>query len=173
MSKHKFKEDKQYKSNEEMYLLSDDEIIPEKESDMLKRLEEIPNKCCRLAFLLKSKHSICNIFRVHGEAIEVWDNTINGSEEYGVPDDLEHGWLMDKPEEGYPCSALDLDSTGADGCIFEVWERPWRCVEFPTEEQEVSNIPTCSVKFKSKFKPIYDCDGCLEGNKKIKKDKLK
>lgn len=93
------------------------------------------NKCCRLAYLLPEA-KIARIFEVYGEDLTVWDNSLE--------DDPKHGFLMQKPEEGYPCDRLT-----PDGCQFDLGSipKPLRCQNFPVSEQDLHLIDTCGFYF--------------------------
>lgn len=153
MGVHKFKEG-DYKSNEEMFLLSDDEIISG--DTITAEMQSLPDKCCRLAFI-QTKFKICEIYRVHGEAIYYFDNTHPGDTEQQLPRESDHGWELDKPEEGFPCNCLD-----STGCMFIQEDKPWRCKMFPTGENELYLIETCSYYYED-GELKGSCDGCKAG----------
>ena len=122
---------------------------PKKHQDML-------DKCCRLGFLL-SKEKIDTIFKVYGDDIEIFDNTGGENKELGEPAEPKHGWYMQKPEEGYPCTALTRN-----GCKFQGKRKPWRCKQHPTVPPEKTEnlIKTCSFKFDKNGKRRGSCDRC-------------
>ena len=83
------------------------------------------DKCCRLIYLFP-QWKIDNIFVVH-PGITYWANP-------GLDPDNpepEHGWLMDKPEEGYPCSKLTSDGVKMCGLPIKGGEKAIQVSEIP------------------------------------------
>lgn len=101
------------------------------------------NNCCRLRCLL-TPDRVMKIFVAYGPKIEVFDNSMEGE-----PD---HGWLMTKPNEGYPCDKLTPTGCG-------LGDRPTRCRDFPTSEASLRLIDTCGFKFVD-GKRQGECTGC-------------
>jgi len=152
---HKFCTYKKFRSNEEMFKLTDEEILPG--PIITPHIESLGSKCCRGAYNL-SKKALINIFKVHGEGIEVYigsqeEHTVdaltldNRLVEVVVPEDPEFGWDMHDRENGFPCIALlpngkcKYQEEGQED--FES-EKPKVCKMFPSLPSVLKNIPTCS-----------------------------
>ncbi|MBA7648130.1 hypothetical protein ES703_55912 [subsurface metagenome] len=108
------------------------------------------DKCCRLIYLFP-QWKIDNVFVVH-PGIGYWSNPSNDLDN----PEPEHGWLMDKPEEGYPCDHLT-----PDGCQFVLdgGKKPFRCQRFPIDERELALIDTCGFTFKDGIRQ-GSCNEC-------------
>lgn len=144
-----FRTDKLYRDNEEMWPLSDDEILINVVAD--------PNataKCCRAAFVYARK-PLADIFRVFGEGIEIMYSTDSGSFAEGIPPDPPWGWDMTKPEEGFPCINLT-----ADGKCGVHDHKPYRCGLWPESPTGMERMPTCSISFDEQGNRTGVCDGC-------------
>lgn len=92
------------------------------------------DKCCRLAYLLPPD-KIMKIFAIYGEDIGLWKNETD--------DDMPHGFLMQKPDEGYPCNRLT-----PEGCSLALaGKKPLKCQNFPVSEADLHLIDTCGFSF--------------------------
>ena len=159
---HEFRKDKKFRSNEEMFHLSDDEIINNRE---INKDLSLPSKCCRLAFLM-DKSQLANIYRVHGEGIRIYDGGNTEDSELNIPKDPDFGFDMTKPEEGYPC--VNLNKKG--GCKLHggheditKQSHPYVCKLFPRFEHSIRNITTCSYTFDKNGNRSGVCNGCING----------
>jgi len=120
-------------------------------------------KCCRLKYLHPA-YKIATAFLAHqqkwfqmkatGQPL-LWNNTMPGDRDLGIPPEPRHGWLLDRKDEGYPCDAL-----GPDGCTFGEEEKPHRCKNHPAFEDDLHLIMTCSITHDEKGDHIGVCDGC-------------
>lgn len=121
--------------------------------------QQMLDKCCHLGFLVP-KEQIETIFKVYGSNLEIFDNTgpdgWDDEKKDFVKPDPRHGWLMQKPEEGYPCDHLT-----PNGCRFELegGGKPDRCKNFPSFERELQFIRTCSYKFQDGER-VGHCNKC-------------
>lgn len=107
------------------------------------------DKCCRLQYLL-TPDKIKKIFTIYGKNLELWDNKFE--------DDLPHGFLMQKPEEGYPCDHLT-----PDGCSFEPEsKKPLKCQNFPTCKADLHLIDNCGFRFDEKGVHRGECNRCTD-----------
>jgi len=171
---HSFRKDKKLLSNEDVFKLTDDEILP---GDVITpHIEKLGQKCCRAVYHLDKKR-LAKIFRVHGEGIELYNIAQDGETVYAtnpqgelvevnIPDDPDYGWDMTNRKDGFPCIALLPNGKCAhheDGKSDLASSKPRTCKMFPRTSQDLPKIATCSYTFDKETGKIRSgtCDGCL------------
>ncbi len=166
---HTFRKDKQLRSNEDMYPLRDDEILPGE--ILTEHVKTLPSKCCRGAYHM-TKGQLANVYRVHGEGLACY-GAAQGPESFWaldkdgkptlatLPADPDFGWDMQNREEGFPCIALQSDGK----CGHYEAGHPRSCMAFPHDQHALRSIPTCSYTFDEAGVRSGECDGCEAGLK--------
>ena len=164
-TKHQFRTDVQLRDNEEMFRLTDDEILPG--DTVTPEIQALGQHCCRGAFH-HTKHVLANIYRVHGEGIKVFGGDQPADPDEGIMrDDPVFGWDMTNRAEGFPCTELlpnghckhhAANTTAMDS------NKPHRCKLFPQVRGRLE-VPVpmtkCSYTFDANGTVRSgSCDGC-------------
>ncbi len=120
------------------------------------------SKCCRLIFFFDEKR-VANIFRVHGEAIQLYQAAQGGDIDQGIIPDLSFGFQMQDRANGYPCDQL-LPNGRCGQHVVNVAdinsEKPQRCKLYPWNEEVLKTISTCSYTWDNNGNRSGSCDGC-------------
>lgn len=158
---HQFRKDVKLRTNEEMYILSDDEILGP--GPTITPAHELLNaKCCRLVFHLP-KEKLAKIYRVHGEGIAYFCGTDGFDPDFNIPHCPDYGFDMTDRDNGFPCVNLlpngncQLHQAHEDLTIFS---HPAACKRFPQVPEVISLINTCSYTFDINGNRSGTCNQC-------------
>ena len=157
---HQFRKDVQLRSNEEMFNLTDDEILGA--GPLITPAHELlPAKCCRLIYH-QTKDQIAKIFRVHGEGIAYYSGADGFDPDLGIPACPDHGFDLTDRDGGFPCVNLLPNGNCQLHMAHEdltIASHPASCKRFPSHPSNLRLITTCSYTF-NKTARSGVCDQC-------------